>query len=264
LPLSRWAIALLGALATAFLNFGSSALAAAGCGPSGYAYAGLTTAKGAAGIGATLTAVGQPLVQNGHVAAWVGFGGPTEGPGGSAEWIQVGLNSTPGSGNHLYYEIAHPGGKIDYQELVSDVPVGAAKRVAITEVAGSPGTWQVFVDGNPVTGPVYLPGSHGALTPMAVAENWDGGAAVCNRFAYRFAGVKLASGPSSGWHSIGDAHVLQDPGYRVVRETKADFSAVTRLAPPDMGPRTPAANEASSPASSAAPASAPGDGLGTN
>ncbi len=252
---SRWAIALTSAFATAFLNFASPAIAA-GCGPSGYAYAGMTSTKGAAGLSATVTVLGHPLVQNGHVAAWIGFGGPTEGPGGTAEWIQTGLNSVPGSGNKLYIEIAHPGGNIDYKEVDSDVPVGTPKRLTITEVAAS--TWQVSVDGTPASAAVYLPSSHGALTPMAVAENWDGGASVCNRFAYKFGALRLVSGAAS-WH------VLQDPGYRVVRQSNTDFSALTQLAPPDAQPaRAPAAAAAPATVSQPAPTAAAKSALGTN
>src|SRR5205823_13691537 len=80
---------------------------AAGCGPRGYAWAGLEVAGTAGhGIGATLTSVATPVVQHGHVAGWVGVGGPSEGPGGTAEWLQVGLNtpSQVGGRQKLYYE----------------------------------------------------------------------------------------------------------------------------------------------------------------
>src|SRR5258708_30695493 len=74
-----------------------AALAAApyalACGSSGYTYAGLASATNIDGVGATLTAIGAPSVKNGHVAGWVGLGGPHEGPNGRDEWIQVGLNT---------------------------------------------------------------------------------------------------------------------------------------------------------------------------
>ncbi len=53
------------------------------------------------GISASLSSLGTPVVESGHVAGWVGVGGPGQGPGGANEWIQVGLNSLPGTGNRL-------------------------------------------------------------------------------------------------------------------------------------------------------------------
>src|SRR5436190_19675677 len=67
---------------------------ASGCGPRGYAYAGLQLGTPGYGIGAALTSLAPPVVESGHVAGWVGIGGPGEGPGGTDEWLQVGLNAT--------------------------------------------------------------------------------------------------------------------------------------------------------------------------
>jgi hypothetical protein len=90
---------LAGALAVLAAAWSVAASAAA----TGYCYAGLVGSKGPLGISGTLTALSAPVVQAGHVAAWVGVGGPNEAPDGTAEWLQVGMNSARGStNNHLY------------------------------------------------------------------------------------------------------------------------------------------------------------------
>lgn len=177
------------------------------------------------GISAVLTSLGQPVVESGHVAGWVGVGGPGEGPSGSDEWIQVGLNSVPGGGNTLYYEVMRPGSGQVYGEVSTDVAVGRAVRVAVLETAGAPGTWRVWVDGRPATQPFVLPASHGTLTPMAMGESWDGGKPACNRYRYRFDRVAVAQSAGGSWAVARDATVLQDPGYRVTRRSDASFDA---------------------------------------
>src|SRR5262245_60319708 len=96
----------------------SPALASAkGCGPRGYAYAGLQSPGSAYGVSATLAAVARPLVERGHVAAWVGVGAPGQGPGGADEWLQIGLNMIAGNAAKLYYEVASPATGLRYFEL---------------------------------------------------------------------------------------------------------------------------------------------------
>ena len=225
----RWLSALSLAVAVPCLAITPTASPAAhGCGPRGYAYAGVQSLAGADGISATVAAVAQPLVERGHVAAWVGVGSPNEGPGGSAEWLQVGLNSEPGTASKLYYEVTRAGREPAYVELDSDVAPGAGHRVAVLEVAGQPGVWRVWVDGRAASRAISLPGSHRRLTPMAMSESWDGGAPACNRYAYRFGGVSLAASPGGSWRTLANADVMQDPGYRVVRSSGASFLAATQ------------------------------------
>jgi hypothetical protein len=94
-----------------------------------------------------------PIVESGHVAGWIGVGGPGQGPGGSSEWIQVGLNSLPGSGNRLYYEVMQPGSAMPtYGELDTNVVAGRLLMVAVLETAGSSGVWRIWVDARAVAG----------------------------------------------------------------------------------------------------------------
>jgi hypothetical protein len=104
---------LLGVLALAALAGGTAPATAqesSACGVAGYSYAGFASAKRAHGVRADLTAVREPSVVNGHVAAWVGVGGVGEGPNGSDSWLQVGVSSIAGLGESgLYYEVTRPG-----------------------------------------------------------------------------------------------------------------------------------------------------------
>lgn len=192
---------------------------------SSYSYAGLVNAGSAHGIRATVRAVELPGVEWGHVGAWVGVGGPGMGPNGEDAWIQVGLSGFVGTGTRIYFEVARPGGTPRYAEVGGDVGLGEPHRLAVLEMAGRPAHWRVWVDGAPVSEPVYLPGSHGAWSPMAIAESWNGGRAWCNRYAYRFDGVMVAKGPGGGWRALDPGQTFEDPGYRVVLRRPAGFLA---------------------------------------
>jgi len=193
--------------------------AAPGCGTSyggnGYAYAGFQAGHKAHGVRATLSSLGTNDVAEGHIAAWVGVGGPGQGPGGANEWLQVGLSSFPGSAGNLYYELTRPGSSPQFRLLESAVPVGELRRVSVLEMGSKPNWWRVWVDGKPASDPVFLPGSTNRWEPIATAEAWDGGAGVCNSFSYRFDRIELASAPGGSWHTFQTGFRFQDDGYRV-------------------------------------------------
>lgn len=205
---------------------------AASAAATGYCYAGLVGTKGPLGISGTLTARAPAVVQAGHVAAWVGVGGPNEAPDGSAEWLQVGMNSARGSvNNHLYYEYARPGIAPVYVQLAANVPVGQSVRVAVLKTATGRDLWRVWVDGKPVSDPISLPGSEGRLTPVATAENFDGGApGVVNTFSYSVAGIKVATRAGGVWRSFTGGQLRQDEGVQVMRNAAASFVAGSAVA----------------------------------
>jgi hypothetical protein len=190
-----------------------------------YAYAGVVDLQRAHGIVATVTALSVPSVQWGHVAGWVGLGGPTAGPNGEAEWIQVGYSGFYGGATKLYYEIAVPGSAPRYYEVDGSVGVGERHRVAVLEMGRRPNWWRVWVDGRPVSDPVYLPGSHRAWQPMAIGETWNAGRPACNSFAYRFGRVRIATRAGGSWRRPVNLYELQDRGYQVVRPFAATFIA---------------------------------------
>ncbi len=203
----------------------ASDAASGSCGVRGYSYAGVQDARVAHGIRATLTLLAQPQVEDGHVAAWVGVGGPGEGSGGSDAWIQIGLSAFLDGVSHLYFEVDQPGTGPRYTELASTLPVGARYQVAVLEVGSRPGWWRVWLNGAPDSDPVYLAGSSGRWRPMAIAETWDGGRPVCNRFAYRFERVAIAAAPGGAWKPFVTGDRFEDPGYRVRLLTQTAFLA---------------------------------------
>jgi hypothetical protein len=204
--------------------------AVASCGRAGYSYAGFQAMSPAHGVRASIVALGFPQVENGHVAAWVGVGGPGQGAGGSDAWLQVGLSAFHGTDSKLYYETNRPGLGPRYTLVRSNIPVGSVHRVAVLEVQGHPGSWRVWVDGAPVSEPVYLPGSIGRWRPIATAETWDGGRRVCNLFSYRFGRVSVA-GRGGAWRSFRSGYRFQDPGYRVLGSRTGFLARAVRPLP---------------------------------
>jgi hypothetical protein len=199
-----------------------SAPAALGC-PRGYSYAGVYAPRRATGVAATLSLLATPSVSAGHVAAWVGVGGPGLGPQNSDEWLQVGLASFPGSPEaQLYYELAQPGRKPQYHELAAGIAAGDRVRAAVLELPFARDMWAV-ISSRGIAGPFYLPKSHLAWAPIATAESWNAGGAACNRSAYRFDGVQLQDRDGS-WKPLRHGLKLQDPGLRLHRTPTSTFS----------------------------------------
>jgi hypothetical protein len=216
---TRARIALL-AGALALTVFAPSALAC----PKGYSYAGLYSQSKASGIAATISALDHPAVfgSTSHVAGWVGVGGPGLGPGGTDEWLQVGLATFGDSSeSRLYYELAQPGRLPEYVELGSGIRPGRKLRVAVLELPFARGFW-IVVSSAGIAGPFYLPHSHRAWAPVATAESYAE-TTRCNRYAYGFGGVQLAQSDGS-WAAMRRASTLEDPGSRLRRHGAA-FSA---------------------------------------
>lgn len=204
--------------------------AALACGSNGYTYAGLASPTMAHGVGARLTAIGAPTVHsNGHVAGWVGVGGPGEGPNGKDEWIQVGFSGFSGSRNsNLYYEVTRAGQTPTYHEVEHGLTPGTSRRVAVLEVAGQPNAWRVWVNGRPVSQAIYLPKSHGTWRGIATAESWsDTGAAACNSFGYRFDDIQIAQAAGGDWRTLSNALPIRTGGNRLLRATTdGSFEAI--------------------------------------
>ena len=218
--MSRARLALVaGAVAALVSAFAPSAWACS----RGYSYAGLYSSQPAVGVAASLSMLQLPTVTSGHVAAWVGVGGPGLGPNGADEWLQVGVASFDSSTAHLYYELALPGREPEYVELASGIDPGRVVRVGLLELPFAPGTWVVISPAG-ISGPFYLPGSHDAWAPVATAESWAAGGSHCNRSSYRFGRVELATARGS-WHRLRHASRLQDPGWRLRRESSSTFRA---------------------------------------
>jgi hypothetical protein len=216
-------------LAATFAALLSGASRALACGTgAGYSYAGVAAPSKAFGISASVTPVGGFNILSGHVAGWVGVGGPGKGPHGSDEWLQVGFSGFPTlTGNDLYYELTVPNGRPTYHQIATNLPFGRPARFAVLEIQGRRDWWRVWVNGNPASAPIHLPASHGRWAPIATAESWDGGTkGACNDFLYRFDRVSVAAAPGGGWRPLASALDITSTATRVQRgRVKGSFVA---------------------------------------
>src|SRR6476469_2514944 len=162
--------------AVATVALGGAARAFA-CGNStGYSYAGIGAPTRCFGISALITPLDAFDVLNGHVAAWVGVGGPGQGPNGTNEWIQIGYSGYPWvTGSDIYYEVAQPGRFPTYHQVSAGLSVGTLTKVTVLEIHGRANWWRVWVNHKPVSPAIHLPASHGRWSPIATAERWAGG-----------------------------------------------------------------------------------------
>jgi hypothetical protein len=183
----------------------------------GYSYAGMGAPTRAYGISAFITPLNAFDILDGHVAGWVGVGGPGEGPDGTNEWIQIGYSGYPSiTGSEVYYEVALPGRFPTYHQVSAGVPNGTLAKVAVLEIRNRPNWWRVWLNHRPVSRPIRLPDSHGRWSPIATAESWDGGTGgTCNTFLYRFRRVSIAHAPGGGWHQLTNGFPIQSAVARV-------------------------------------------------
>jgi hypothetical protein len=212
-------LVLTAAVATVVLGGAARAVA---CGNSrGYSYAGVGAPTPAYGVSALIAPLDAFNVVSGHVAGWVGVGGPGEGPNGSDEWIQVGYAGFPGiTGSNIYYEVARPGqanGPV-YNQVSAGLTTDTLTKVAVLEIRGRPNWWRVWVGHKPVSKAIRLPESHGRWSPIATAESWDGGTGgTCNTFLYRFRHVSVAQAPGGGWRQLTDGYPIRSAATRLRR-----------------------------------------------
>lgn len=211
------------------LSLSATALAPAapqGCETRAYTYAGFGAARRSYGIAATVTALRTPDVRNGHVAGWIGIGGPGQGANGTDEWLQVGMSAFTDGVAELYYELALPGQAPQYTKIM-DVTTLERHRLALVELSGRRSVWQIWVDGRRIGSPTYLPASHGRWAPIVTAESWNGGEAVCNSYSYRFSDVSSA-GFVGHWSPFRRGYRFQDPGYGL-NVWRSSFTARARF-----------------------------------
>jgi hypothetical protein len=202
---------LLATAAVAALGLVGSVAAASACGTDGYSYAGVGAPTFGSGISAVITPLGPFDIAHGHVAGWVGVGGPGEGPNGTDEWLQIGLSGFPGLYTDVYYEVTLPNHDSVYHEVLQNPQAGHPYRFAVRE--DRPNHWRVWMNRKPVSPSYYLPQSHNAFMPIATAEAWDGGGtnAACNDFLYSFKNVKVAKRPGGVFHGLTGGYRIQSP-----------------------------------------------------
>lgn len=212
--------------AVAVVALGGAGRASA-CGSTGYTYAGLGAAEPAFGISATVSSLETFPVLHGHVAGWVGVGGPGEGPGGTNEWLQIGLSAFPGAlGGDLYYEVELPSHYPVYHRLAHRLPARTRFRLSVLELYGRPDWWRVWLNRRPVSRAIHLPESHQRWAPVAAAESSDGATGgACNTFLYRFRGVRIAGAPGGAWHPLLGGYPIRSSPTRIRRSGDAFLAA---------------------------------------
>ena len=176
----------------------------------GYSYAGHQATYRGHGVRATIVLTREPAVDAGHVAGWVGVGGPGQGANGGDAWIQAGVASMPGMDPFIYAEITREGRDPEFVLIEQGVPIGRSHRLAVLETSGRPGWWRVWVDGQAVTEPVRMRGSSGRWAPIATAESWNAGTAACNAFGFRFERVSVSYGGGGSWRPFVPGHRFLD------------------------------------------------------
>jgi hypothetical protein len=212
--------ALVGASTTA--TAGRACMSGARAG--GYSYAGHQASQRGHGVRATITATRSPSVDAGHVAGWIGVGGPGQGVNGEDAWIQAGIASTPGMGAFLYAEVTRDGRRPEFILIAEGVAVGESHRIAVLETSGRPGWWQVSVDGKTVVDPVRLRGSSGRWAPIATAESWNAGKPSCNAFGYRFERVAVSHARGTSWRPFVPGHRFLDGAHELRKLTAPPYA----------------------------------------
>jgi hypothetical protein len=194
-----------------------------------YSYGGAASRGPTGGVAATVVLSDLEHVHAGHVAAWVGVGGPGLGQGGGDAWIQVGVNGFPGTATgNLYLEIKR-GAFYRYAHLADGVTLGERHRIAVLEDPSHPSWWRASVDGVAVGTAVFLPGSHGRWPAQVVAESWLEGSAGCNGFAFRFFKVAVRYGDARSLTSLIDPLTFAEDGITLSR-SDTGFSVRRRCA----------------------------------
>ena len=196
-------------------NAGQVSCGSGAHGSNGYAYAGHESTRVGTGVRATITALREPSVTAGHAAGWIGLGGKGAGPNGETMWLQTGVAALPRTPLMIYAEVTRPGQDPVFIALKSDVRVGEKHRLAVLEMNRRPGVWRVWLDGQPMTDPIVLPGSHKRWQPIATAESWNGGVATCNGFRFRFERVGVAQALGGSWRTFQPGFTFRDRGYSV-------------------------------------------------
>jgi hypothetical protein len=226
---ARWGVVglVVAVAAASFLgagnNAGDAARLASGC-KTNYDYAGVQNVRPAAGIRTVLTNIREPDVTAGHVAGWVGVGGPGKGPNGTDEWLQIGYVGLPqGQPGQIYYEVTQPHVSPQYHTVQATLAPGAKNLITVSEV--SPDTWQASVDNTPVTPPIALPGSDGRFPPQATGETWNAGSATCNVYGYSLGSVTIEGKVGGTWKNGKAGFRFHDSQQQLHKTSSNSFTA---------------------------------------
>jgi len=206
---------------------------AGGLGPSGaepicpqdYDYAGIQDERPHAGIRATVRMLRIPRVAAGHVAGWLGVGGPGKGPNGTDEWLQIGFDGFQTEELQIYYEVTLPNKPPTYHTVKASLSLNEQHLLSVLEVGGESGHWRVWLDNKAVSPVITLTGSHGHFSPQALGETWNGGTRKCNRYAYGFNAVRVAQTPGGSWMTAKTGYRWENGLNRLIPIAPSSFVA---------------------------------------
>jgi hypothetical protein len=226
-PAFRWIVAFCALALSLVATTATPAAARTGtCHAATYSYAGLESRVAARGVAAAITPTAAPVVRDGHVAGWVGVGGYGVGPGGTDEWIQIGLIAFRSGGTRIYYEVTRPGKPPVQRPIREGVVKGERHRFAVLELGRRPNWWRVWLDGRPVSEPVFLPRSHGRLIAQMTGESYAGlSEGRCNVYSFAFGHVALAETRARFWSAPRRFGLFQDPNYLLERGSTTSYVA---------------------------------------
>jgi hypothetical protein len=211
---------------------------------SNYDYAGAQNARPRSGVRAKIRAATQPRVAAGHVAGWLGVGGPGRGPNGTTEWLQAGYSAMFDWPQQIYYEVTLPNQATRYHTIKAALSPGETHALTVVEVKAKRNTWQVLLDGRPVSPEITLPGSHGRFAPQVLAETWNAGTRQCNHYSYTFRDIRMALAPGGSWSLPKAGYVWRNRNNKAVKLARDAFvarsaqahTAAARDVPPLLGP----------------------------
>jgi hypothetical protein len=207
-------------------------------------YAGEMWQQSETGVSATITETQEPLVRDGHVAAWIGIGGSGSGPNGEDEWLQVGIAegkvlTTEIAGadttkvfvmaeHQIYYEVGT--GQMPRYVPLGAVAIGQPVRFTLKEMKTAPNYWKIFVDGKQKGPALLLRGSHGdnAFSPTVLTESWGGMSEQCNDFNFEFSDITLTGPDSKRMYNPSGVRLYRDPGYRLSNFAVRHFTALNK------------------------------------
>jgi hypothetical protein len=193
----------------------------------------LGSRSSARGVAADITPTATPAVRDGHVAGWVGVGGYGVGPGGTDEWIQIGVIAVPNKTPAIYYEVSRPG-KQPVRTIVRErVAIGERHRFAVVELSSRVNWWRALLDGRPVGDAVFLAGSHARFHAQMMGESYTGlSDGTCNAYAFSFQHLSLSTKREGLWSVPRHLTLFQDLNYLLDRKSRTSFVARSAAAGP--------------------------------
>ena len=154
-----------------------------------------------------------PSVDVGHVAGWVGVGGPGQGADGEDAWIQAGIASMPGMDPVIYAEITQGSGAPEFIPIEQGVAFGRPPQARRPRDVGPAGL-VARVGRRPgrdrPRAACTAPRGAGRRSPPPRAGT--PGRPTCNEFGFRFERVSVSYGGGGSWRPFVPGHRFLNGG----------------------------------------------------